>query len=453
MIFVKRVYSYIDGHSQEAIEELIMLVKQPSVSATGEGIQDCAEMIERMLQKTGFSTKMIPEKDGNPVVYGELKSKKSRKTLLFYDHYDVQPPEPLEEWKFDAFSGKVHKGKIYGRGVSDNKGNILSRLKAVNAFLETAGDVPVNVKFVVEGEEEIGSLHFLPIVKKYRNLFSSNATIWEFGGTNHAGNPEIYLGLKGVLSVELRAKGASRDVHSANAPLVPNPAWHLIWALNAMKNKEDEIMIEGFYDNVEKPSKKEVILLDDILLEEEIVKEALGLKEFLHKKTGIEAKKTLLYSPTCTINGLLTGYTGSGSKTVLPKEAMAKLDFRLVPKQTSDEIFKKLVKHLKNKGFGDIEAIRHGSTDPAKTPIADKFVRVVVKAAEKVYKKKAVVYPTSAASGPMHLFRNWLKSPIVSAGCSHADAKGHSPNENLTIDGFIKGTKFMATILNDFSNL
>ena len=240
MIFVKRVYRHIDEHSREAIKELIMLVKQPSVSATGEGIQDCAEMIKKILQKTGFSTKMIPEKDGNPVIYGELKSKKSRKTLLFYDHYDVQPPEPLEEWKFNAFSGKVHEGKIYGRGVSDNKGNIVSRLKAVNAFLETVGDVPVNVKFVIEGEEEIGSPHFLPIVKKYRSLFSSDATIWEFGGTNHAGNPEIYLGLKGVLSVELRAKGASRDVHSANAPLVPNPAWHLIWALNSMKNEEDK---------------------------------------------------------------------------------------------------------------------------------------------------------------------------------------------------------------------
>jgi len=448
---MKNVYSYIDQHSQAFIQELVRLVKQPNVSAKGEGMQECAEMVGKMLREAGFSTRMIPETEGYPVVYGELKSKNSKKTLLFYDHYDVQPPEPLEEWKFDAFSGKIHDGKIYGRGVSDNKGNIVSRLKAVEAFLETVGDVPVNVKFVVEGEEEIGSPHLDLVVKQNKSLFANDATIWEFGGTNYEGRPEIYLGLKGVLSMELRAKGASRDVHSANAPLVPNPAWRLVWALNTLKNEEDEILIEGFYDNVESPSKAELQLLDDIPLEEEETKESWGLKEFLHRRAGTEAKKMLLFSPTCTINGFLTGYTGPDSKTVLPKEAMVKLDFRLVPHQTSDEIFKKLVKHLRKKGFGDIEAIKYGSTDPTKTPATEKFVTIVAKAAEKIYKKKTVIYPTSAASGPMHIFRNHIDSPIISAGCSHADAKGHAPNENLTIEGFIKGTKLIATILNDLN--
>jgi acetylornithine deacetylase/succinyl-diaminopimelate desuccinylase-like protein len=447
---IENVYSYIDQHSQNFIQELAKLVKQPSVSAKGEGIRKCAKMVEEMLQEVGFSTRLIPEKDGNPVVYGELKSKSSKKTLLFYDHYDVQPPEPLEEWKFGAFSGKVYEGRIYGRGVSDNKGNIVSRIKAVEAFLKTFGEIPVNVKFVVEGEEEIGSPHLAPVIRQHKDLFSNDATIWEFGGTNYEGRPEIYLGLKGVLSVELRAKGALRDVHSANAPLVPNPAWHLVWALNTLKNDEDKILIEGFYDNVLPPSAEELKLLNEIPLEERRIKKTLGLKEFLHKNAGIEAKRTLLYSPTCTINGFLTGYTGPGSKTVLPKEAMVKLDFRLVANQMPDEIFKKLIRYLKKTGFGDIEAIRYGSTEPAKTPVTDKFAEVVMKAAEGIYKKKAVVYPTSAASGPMHLFRNWLDSPVVSAGCSHADAKGHAPNENLPIEGFIKGTKFMAKILNDF---
>ena len=453
MIFVKikKVYSYIDQHSQKFIQELVKLVKQPSVSAKSEGIKECAQMVEMMLQEVGFFTQMIPEKDGNPVVYGELKSKNSNKTLLFYDHYDVQPPEPLKEWKFDAFSGEVYRGRIYGRGASDNKGNIVSRIKAVEAFLKTVGDVPVNIKFVVEGEEEIGSPNLEPVVKRHKDLFSNDATIWEFGGTNFAGQPEIYLGLKGVLSVELSAKCAARDVHSANAPLIPNPAWRLVWVLNTLKNEDDKILIEDFYDNVEPPSKKELQLLDELPLEEEKLKKSWGLEEFLHKKTGMEAKKALLFSPTCTVNGFLTGYTGSGSKTVLPKEAMAKLDFRLVPNQMSNEIFRKLIKHLKKSGFKDVEVVRYGSTEPTKTPVTDRFVGVVAKAAEKAYKKKAVVYPISAGSGPMHLFRNWLNSPVVSAGCSHADAKGHAPNENLTIEGFIKGTKFMATMLNDFS--
>jgi acetylornithine deacetylase/succinyl-diaminopimelate desuccinylase-like protein len=289
------------------------------------------------------------------------------------------------------------------------------------------------------------------VIGEHRNLFSNDATIWEFGGTNYAGHPEIYLGLKGVLSVELRTKGAIRDVHSANAPLVPNPAWRLVWALSKLKDEDDRILIEGFYDDVESPSEEELRLLDDIPLEEERVKKSLGLKEFLGKKTGSEAKKNLFYGPTCTINGFLAGYTGSGSKTVLPKEAAVKLDFRLVPQQTSDRIFEKLVKHLQRRGFEDVETVRYGSTEPTKTPVTHSFVSVVLKAARKVYRKKAVVYPTSAASGPMHLFRKWLDCPVVSVGCSHADAKGHAPNENLTIEGFIKGTKFIATILNDFS--
>ncbi|TEU07080.1 M20/M25/M40 family metallo-hydrolase [Candidatus Bathyarchaeota archaeon] len=448
---LQEIYEYVDAHSQEFIGDLVRLVKQPSVSAKGEGMQECAEMVEKMMREVGLSTRIIPEEEGNPVVYGEIKSETSKKTLLFYNHYDVQPPEPLEEWICDPFSGEIREGKIYGRGVSDNKGNIVSRLKVVQTFLETVGSVPVNIKFVIEGEEEIGSPHLPPIIQKHKNLFSADAAIWEFGGTNRKGRPDVYLGLKGVLSVELRAKGASRDMHSANAPLIPNPAWRLAWALNTLKNEKDEILIDGFYDNVETPSDEEIECLKTIRYEEEEEKKALGLKEYLHNVSGLDVPKALLYQPTCTINGFLTGYTDVGSKTVLPNKAMAKLDFRLVPRQMPDEIFDKLVRHLKNRGFGDIEVINHGSTEPVKTPITDKFVQTVIKTAEKVYNKEASIYPTSAASGPMHLFRNRLGYPVVSVGCSHAESRAHAPNENITVDGFIKGTKFIATLVHEFS--
>ncbi|TET19062.1 M20/M25/M40 family metallo-hydrolase [Candidatus Bathyarchaeota archaeon] len=450
-MYLQKIYEYIDDHSQKFIGDLVRLVKQPSVSAKGEGMQECAEMVEKMMREVGLSTRIIPEEEGNPVVYGEIKSETSKKTLLFYNHYDVQPPEPLEEWICAPFSGEIRDGKIYGRGVSDDKGNIVSRLKVVQAFLETVGSVPVNIKFVIEGEEEIGSPHLPPVIQKHKNLFSANAAIWEFGGTDRKGRPDVYLGLKGVLSVELRAKGASRDVHSANAPLVPNPAWRLTWALNTLKNEKDEILIDGFYDNVETPSAEEIECLKTIRYEEEEEKKELGLKEYLHNVSGLDVPKALLYQPTCTINGFITGYTDVGSKTVLPNKAMAKLDFRLVPRQMPDEIFDKLVRHLKNRGFGDIEVINHGSTEPVKTPINDKFVQTVIKTAEKVYSKEASIYPTSAASGPMHLFRNRLGYPVVSVGCSHAESRAHAPNENITVEGFIKGTKFIATLVHEFS--
>ena len=439
------------ANSEKFIKELIRLVRQPSVSAKNEGLKECAEIVEKMMKEVGLSTTVIPEKEGNPIVFGEIKGKKAKKTLLFYDHYDVQPPEPLEEWICDPFNGVIRDGKIYGRGIADNKGDFVSRLKAVQAFLATEESLPVNVKFVVEGEEEIGSTHLLEAIKKNKGLFSADAAIWEFGGTDRHGRPRIYLGLKGVLNVELKAKGASRDVHSSDAPLIPNPAWRLVWTLNTIKNEKDEILIDGFYDDVKKPSAEEISYVKDIPFEEEEEKKDLGLKSFLHDLSGLDAVKTLLYQPTCTINGLLTGYTSSGSKTVLPNKALVKLDFRLVPEQRSKDIFGKLVKHLRKSGFGDIEVIQHGSTEPTKTPLTDKFVRTVIKAAEKIYRKKAVVYPTSPASGPMHLFRNYLGYPVVSVGCAHAESRGHAPNENITIKGFIEGTKFMAAIIKDFA--
>ncbi|NWG10185.1 M20/M25/M40 family metallo-hydrolase [Candidatus Bathyarchaeota archaeon] len=448
---LEKVYKYIYVHTDDFVKDLIRLVKQPSVSAKGEGTETCAKLVEKMMQEIGLATKIFKGEKGNTVVYGEKLSKKSNKTLLFYDHYDVQPPEPLEKWTHEPFSGKILRGRIYGRGASDNKGNFVSRLKAVQALLEAAGNLPVNVKFFVDGEEEIGSPNLEPIIKKYKKYFSADAAIWEFGGTDRRGRPNLYLGLKGVLSVDIKASGASKDVHSANAPLIPNPAWRLIWGLNLLKDTKEKVLIKDFYKNVRLLSTEEIECLKHIPLEEEETKKELKLKKFLHNKTGLEALQALLYQPTCTINGFISGYTGEGSKTVLPHEATVKLDFRLVPDQTSIEIYQKLVRHLKRHGFGDLKIVKHGSTEPTRTPIDNPFVKLVTKTAERVYKKRAVIYPISAGSGPMHLFRNFLGYPIVSAGCSHPEANTHAPNENLKIDSFITGTKFIATLINHFA--
>jgi acetylornithine deacetylase/succinyl-diaminopimelate desuccinylase-like protein len=449
---LENVYEYIDGNTRDFVETLIRLVRQPSISAKGEGIKECAGLVEKIMQETGLETKLIQPAEGNPLVYGEIKSKESDKTLMFYNHYDVQPPEPIEQWISGPFSGEIREGKIYGRGTSDNKGNLVSRLKAVEAFLKIFGELPVNVKFVVDGEEEIGSPHLKQIIEKHKELFSADAVIWEFGGTNRKGNPCLYLGLKGILSVELQVEGAVRDVHSANAPLVPNPAWRLAWVLNLIKNEREEILIEGFYENVRPPLPEELQYVEKIPFDEEEWKEELGLKEFLLKRSGVEALKALLYQPSCTINGMISGYTGVGSKTIVPKTAMAKLDFRLVPNQTPTEIFRKLVNHLRNSGFKDIKITKYGSTEPVKTSITHKFVKTVVETAEKVYGKQAVIYPLSPGSGPMHLFKQVLRCPIVSVGCSHPKSNTHAPNENLEIKSFIKGTMFIATLLWDFAS-
>ncbi len=448
---LERIYDYIDINAENFVDDLVRLVQQPSVSAKGEGIEDCALLVEQMMRDVGFTTKILRCKNGYPVVYGELNRRRADKTLLFYNHYDVQPPEPLEKWTSGPFSGSKIHGRIYGRGASDNKGNLVSRLSAVRALLEVRDEAPINIKLFAEGEEEIGSPRLESIIKEHKHLLSADAAIWEFGGTDRFGRPNLYLGLKGVLSLELKASGASRDVHSANAPLIPSPTWLLVWGLSCLKDHNEHILIKGFYENALPPSAEDIECMGNIPFEEDELKEELGLSEFLQNKSGLEALKALLYQPTCTINGVMSGYIGEGSKTVLPHHACAKLDFRLVPDQKPSEIFKKLVEHLERNGFGDLDVVKHGSTEPTRTPVNDPFVKLVADTAEKVYNKQAVIYPTSAGSGPMHLFRNYMGYPVVSVGCSHPEANTHAPNENLIIESFVKGTKFIATLIEDFA--
>jgi len=187
----------------------------------------------------------VPVKDGNPVVFGELKDEGAEGCLGFYNHYDVQPPEPLELWESPPFGAEVRDGKMFARGVSDNKGNIIARLEAVRAVKEVHGDIPVNLKFFIEGEEEIGSPHLPQFVKANMNLLQADGYIWEGDGVDQQGRPVISLGAKGILYVELRAKGPKRDVHSSRAPLVPNPAWRLVWLLSTLKGKDEKIEPAG----------------------------------------------------------------------------------------------------------------------------------------------------------------------------------------------------------------
>ena len=426
------------------------LVRQPSVAATGEGLEECAELLVDIMKENGIQARVLPVKGGPPAVYGEIRAKSSgAPTILFYNHYDVQPPDPLDEWKYPPFDPHIVDGKIYGRGTSDNKGNIISRIHAVWAFLSAIGEVPVNVKFFVEGEEEIGSPHLAPFVEEHKELLKADCGIWEFGGVDHEGRPNIWLGLKGILYVELRVRETAVDTHSSMAPIVPNAAWRLVWALNSLKSEDGRVLVEGFYDDVVKPTRMELELIERIPYPEEEVKKDLGLESFLKDLTGAELVKTLLLEPTCTICGLNSGYTGEGSKTVLPSTAMAKIDFRLVPNQRPKDILKKLREHLDKRGFNDVEIVVHGFLEPAKTPVEEDFVQLVIRAAEEVYQKEAVVYPTSAGSGPLYLFRNVLGIPMVSVGVGYPLSRAHAPNEHIRIKDYLLGTKLIARIISD----
>ena len=447
----QRYDNYLEKNLDTSIQELSKLVAQPSVGAQNWGLKECAALVGQMLEKRGFTIQIL-DTDGAPVVYGERKGT-GDKTLLFYNHYDVQPPEPLELWESPPFEPEVRDGKLYGRGVSDDKGHIVARLFALDALLEADGEFPCNVKFVIEGEEETASLHLHQFVLEHADQLAADACIWEFGGVNEQEVPIQYLGLRGICYVELSVEALSTDVHSGlGGSIFPNAAWRLTWALNTLKGPDEKIRIPGFYDNVKPPSVRDRELLAALPDPAPEYKSRYGVKQFIKGLTGgTDLKVEEIFTPTCTICGLTSGYQGPGSKTVLPARASAKVDFRLVPDQTPQQVLKGLRAHLDSEGFSDVKINFLGGEPPARTDPDDPFVDLVVRTAEPVYGRRMQIVPTVGGSGPNYPFISLLKLPVVTAGAGYPGTLSHAPNENMRLDLYLKHAKHMARIINEFA--
>ena len=445
-----KVDAYIDAHLDESIAELSRLCAQPSVSAQNWGLTETAELVGSMLRKRGFQVTIHPT-GGAPVVFAERKGR-SDKTLLFYNHYDVQPPEPLELWESPPFEPTLRDGKLFARGVSDDKAPIVSRLFAIDALLDEHGELPCNVKFVIEGEEETSSVHLAPFVREHADLLKADACVWEFGGVDFRDVPVQYLGLRGICYVELSVETANQDVHSGlGGSIFPNAAWRLTWALSTLKGLDERILIPHYYDNVRKPTQRELALMEAMPDAAEEYKTRYGLKGFLKgMQGGLELRVAEVFEPTCTICGLTSGYQGPGSKTVLPARASAKVDFRLVPNQTPEETLRLLRAHLDAQGFSDVQIQFLGGEAPAVTDPDDPFVQLVVDAAEEPFGQKMMIVPMVGGSGPNHVFIETLHVPVVTAGPGHPGGQAHAPNENVRIDLYLKAAKHIARVMADF---
>ena len=442
---------YVEDNVDAFVREIMELVSQPTVSARKEGIEETAALVEKLLGSIGATTKVLRIEGAAPLVYGELKAKSATKTLLFYNHYDVQPEEPLELWKSPPFKPEVRDGVLYGRGASDDKGELVSRLKTVEAFLKTSGDLPCNVKFCFEGEEETGSVHLEEYVEQNSELFKADAVIWEYGTLDLEGRPMVSLGVKGMIYVEFVARELSQDAHSSYAAALPSAAWQLVRMLNSLKDKDDRILVPGWYDGVKPLTEEDVEVLDEMPFDDEAFKKNYGAKELLGKMTRAQAKKALIQRPTGNIAGVWSGYQGPGSKTVLPKEAHAKMDFRLVPDQDPDDLLKRLRKHLNDGGFGDIEILLESMEPAARTPYSDPFAQAAIQSAERVYGKKPVVELGSPGTGPLYIFTRRYKMPSVDIGVSALDGGIHAPNENLKLENLKRGIVWIAETMERFS--
>ncbi|HSB66493.1 MAG TPA: M20/M25/M40 family metallo-hydrolase [Anaerolineales bacterium] len=450
MIDMKRYDDYLTENMDQSIAELSRLCQQPSVAAQNWGLTECAQLVADMLAKRGFNVEIIAS-GGAPVVFGERQGR-SNNTILFYNHYDVQPPEPLELWESPPFEPTLREGKLYARGVSDDKGHLVSRFFAIDSLLATDGELPCNVKFVVEGEEEISSIHLKDFVLGHVDKLKADGCIWEFGGVDHREVPVQYLGLRGICYVELSVETAKIDVHSGlGGSIFPNAAWRLVWALSTLKGQDEHIRLPGHYEPVKPPSRRDRELFEALPEVADEYKTRNGVDHFLRGLTGgVELRLAEVFEPTCTICGLTSGYQGEGSKTVLPARASAKVDFRLVPDQTPAQVLKALRQHLDEEGFSDVKINFLGGEEPARTDPDDPFVAMVVEAARPVYGQPMQIVPMSGGSGPNHAFVHNLHLPVVSAGIGYPGSQGHAPNENIRLDLYLKGARHIARILKEF---
>lgn len=447
----EKIDAYLQDNLDASLAELSELCRIPSIAAQNTGLQEGAESVAAMLKKRGFAVEIMPT-GGAPVVFGERKGRVD-KTLLFYNHYDVQPAEPLDLWESPPFEPTLRDGKLYARGVSDDKAHITSRLHALDALLETESELPCTIKFIIEGEEEIGSVNLPPFIKAHAEKFAGDACIWEFGALDHREVPIQYAGLRGICYVELSVESLTSDVHSGlGGTIFPNAAWRLVWALASIKGPDEHIRIPHYYDNVVPPSARDRELFAKLPEIAEEYRQRYGVKKFLKGVTGgpeLRIQETLL--PSCTICGLTSGYQGPGSKTVLPAKASAKVDFRLVPDQTPEDVVSKLRAHLDAEGFSDVHINYLGGEAPGRTDPDDPFLQMVVQTAEEIYESEMEIHPMIGGSGPNHAFLHYLNVPVATAGLGYPDTRAHAPNENIRLDHYLQHARHITRILRAFA--
>jgi acetylornithine deacetylase/succinyl-diaminopimelate desuccinylase-like protein len=439
------VFAHIQANRDAFTQRLVDYVRHPSISAQDIGVADVAQLLVRMLDEVGLETRLMPTV-GYPIVMGRWDHVPGAPTVLLYGHYDVQPPDPLEEWISPPFEPTIRDGRVYARGVGDNKGQHFAQILAIESHLAVHRRLPCNVIVLLEGEEEIGSPHIADFVREHRDELNADLVITSDGQIHPSGTPTITFGVRGVASFELRARGANRDLHSGNfGGVAPNPLWTLVHLLASMKNERGEITIDGFYENIHPPTALEKAAAAVLPLDLQEVKTELGL-ENLDKPEEPPYYDRLMFHPTLTINGLHGGYGGPGSKTVLPHQAVAKCDIRLVEAQTPDEILAKVAAHVQLHA-PEVAFIPLDGMLPSKTPMDSAFAEPIREAILTAQGIEPLLYPSMGGSLPDYVFTKILGVHAFVVPYGNADEANHAPNENLTLECFYNGIRTGAAIL------
>jgi acetylornithine deacetylase/succinyl-diaminopimelate desuccinylase-like protein len=453
---LENVVNYIGENRERYVGELKEYLKIPSISTLPENKEEmirCAEFTAEKLRHAGMSRVEIFKTEGHPIVYGEWLGAPGKPTVLVYGHYDVQPVDPIELWDNPPFEPVVKDGKIYARGATDDKGQLYAHVKSAEAFIKTEGSLPLNIKFLIEGEEEIGSEHLEPFIKENLDLLKCDAVLISDTSLFKEGLPTITYGLRGLCYMEVEITGPNRDLHSGSfGGSVPNPINVLADMIAKLHDKKGRITISNFYDDVLKLTKKEREIYKSLPFSEKKYAKELGIKE-LSGEDGFTTLERIWARPTLDCNGIWGGFTGKGAKTVIPSKASAKISMRLVPNQDPAKIAKLFKRHIEKLAPKSVKVEvkdLHGGF-PALTPLNERATISAAKAMEKAFGKKTVFIREGGSIPIVNVFSKKLKAPVVLMGLGLNSENLHSPNEHFNLNHFQLGILSSAYFLNEFA--
>ena len=449
MISTSAVDQYIEKNSRRFIDELKELCSFPSISNHGkDAIEPARGWIADRLARFTDRVETF-DAGGMPALYAEVLGG-GRRRLLLYQHYDVQPVDPIDLWDSPPFEPVEKDGRIVARGVADDKADVMARIHALET-LKALGELPVTLRFLVEGEEEIGSKTFEKIAHMQAGKLAADGCLWESGASfDDAGRPTIQFGCRGLLYVQLRVKMLAFDQHSGWASIYPSAAMYMIGALASLRDQEMNIRIAGFYDKVVKPTEADRQMMAKIDPEVDKRKKLVGFDRLVRDPRPEAVIEQMLFTPTCNIAGVTTGYQGPGSKTVLPAEATAKLDFRLIPNQDPADVVSQLRKHLDSHGFEKVEIEWSDGEKPARSDPDSAVGRTMIDCVRELH-GEPILWPFMAATGPMHPVVADLGIPtVLPVGVGRPDNRIHAPNENIHAADYVNAVRLMCRVWERF---
>lgn len=444
------VAAHVDRESARWVDLLVEFIRRPSRTGAVAEVTACGEWFADVLRAGGWAAELVDPGHGAPVVLATLDGPADAPRLLLYSHYDVISPEPLDAWTYPPFGGVRDGGRIYGRGATDAKANVLALVNAVAALREVRGEAPCGLTLILDGEEEAGSNNLPAFVDLALDRLAADAVVSFDGSIDPSGRPKIGLGTSGMVFVELRVRGAERELHSAAARLYPNPAWRLVWALASIKGPDERVGIGGFDDPIRGPSAMDRELMDAMGWDGRVQLREAGLDGFVLGVEGADALERLLFTPGITIAGLEGGHRGPGMKAVIPSGASAKVEFRIVPDQEPEAVVDQLRAHLDRHGFGDVEVTVLATVETARTDPQAPLATVLAAAAHDVY-GGAMVKPTEEYAGRQGAWLGQrLGIPGIQTGIGPPGARGHAADEFVTEEHYLAGIRYAAAIIDRF---